>query len=118
MSYAQMMKTIDDNTLKAKALWRALHGNLNDFDLGPQPSGYASQVSPKGGPVDFKGLTIKAVSISYPPDKRGYVETALIGADGKLIYIDDLGYDDVVVHDDTTSLVAHLNALLRKIRSS
>jgi hypothetical protein len=112
--YDEMMRVVSDHTRKAQRLWNDLHGRVDGFDVGPLPGSYAFRISPKGGPRTFNGQTINAVSISYPPDKSGYIETALIGTDGNLIYVDDLGYSDVVVHDDQNSLVAHLNDLLQK----
>lgn len=72
---------------------------------------------------------IGGISISVPPDAIGNrgneynepeepttVETALVGSDGELIYIDELGYDDVkrfYYFNDIELLVNEIKELIK-----
>lgn len=58
-----------------------------------------------------EGYPFAAVSCSCPPDARGWYETALVGADGDLIYIDELYYEDVQRFETVDELVRELKRL-------
>ena len=51
------------------------------------------------------------MSCSCPPDAHGWYETALVGATGKLIYIEELDYEDVQRFETVDELVKELKRL-------
>lgn len=50
------------------------------------------------------------LSVSYPPDARGSLETALV-RDGSLFYVDEVGYWDVCRFDEVSEIVEELRRL-------
>ncbi len=58
-----------------------------------------------------EGYPFAAVSCSCPPDAHGWYETALVGATGDLIYIEELYYEDVQRFETVAELVEELKRL-------
>ena len=57
------------------------------------------------------GYPFAAVSCSCPPDAHGWYETALVGATGTLIYIEELDYENVQRFETVDELVKELKRL-------
>ena len=58
-----------------------------------------------------EGYPFAAVSCSCPPDAHGWYETALFGATGTLIYIEELDYENVQRFETLDELVKELKRL-------
>jgi len=77
--------------------------------------------------TDATGNIVSGISISIPPDAMGNrgpnapyhepdipqtIETALVGVDGRLVYADDLGYEDIQRFSNINELIDHLESFL------
>ena len=58
-----------------------------------------------------EGYPFAAVSCSCPPDAHGWYETALVGATGTLIYIEELDYENIQRFKTLDELVKELKRL-------
>lgn len=85
----------------------------NVYDAGRAPAGYCFQMVLIGA-TDAHGFT--AVSVSHPPDvDRDTIEIALVGADGRLVYIDRLGMGDIYRFSSLGELVDGLVRLANNL---
>lgn len=50
------------------------------------------------------------LSVSYPPDAHGFLETALFHG-ASLVYVDEVGYDDVCRFDEVSEVVEEVRRL-------
>ena len=111
-------------TNKASELYTelSLNNNLSEWvDFGGPPTGHYCF-----GIGGFTHTEFDSVSISVPPDAMGNrgaeydegepstFETALI-KDGELVYVDELGYEDVQRFSSTEELIAELERLHNSI---
>jgi len=85
----------------------------NVVNVGPTPGGYSFPVV-LVGPTEAHGFT--AFSVSHPPDvDRDTIEIALVGADGRLVYIDRLGMSDIYRFSSLGELVDGLVRLANNL---
>jgi len=83
--------------------------------LGPSFLDY-SFVCRLKNPVIVDDQHIIGLSVSYPPDIDGLIETLLVGPDGS-VHPSDIGYEDIRRHYSTDELLVHLRDLAQKLSS-
>tara|TARA_R110002126_G_scaffold46328_1_gene130507 strand:- start:178 stop:567 length:390 start_codon:yes stop_codon:yes gene_type:complete len=83
------------------------------YDAGPVPETHCLRMNLIGA-TDAHGFT--AVSVSHPPDvDLDTIEIALVGADGRLVYIDRLGMSDIYRFSSLGELVDGLVRLANNL---
>ena len=83
------------------------------FNPGPLPGTYCFRMGLIDA-TDAHGFT--AVSVSHPPDvDLDTIEIALVGADGRLVYIDRLGMGDIYRFSSLGELVDGLVRLANNL---
>lgn len=107
------MNVIRQNTLASQRLYARLSTSTlcmnGTISLEPHLGMYAFRV---------RITDTLLVSVSYPPDAHGMIETALFNNDDDLIYDDALGYEDIQRFEDFDELVKELVRISSEVRKS
>ena len=83
------------------------------YDFGPVPTGHCFRMNLIGATAAHG---FAAVSVSHPPDvDPDTIEIALVGADGRLVYIDRLGMGDIYRFSSLGELVDGLVRLANNL---
>ena len=105
--------------------------NIDGITMGERPVSFCFRVYFKGSNDEkmrdalrqyYPGLaSVNAISCSMCKclewgHDNNVIETALVGHNENLVYVDDLGYDDIRLHEDFSALVSEIERLVAKFK--
>jgi hypothetical protein len=103
------------NIAAATASNLALHSRLQMSGLNPNPheGGFAFRLPiAVPGHREVSGISASSVKVIEWNDlATTVIETALYGADGEIVFIPEIGYEDIRLHNDFEDLLRELARL-------